>query len=212
MRINYHILSSKISNRQTFREYIHGASRYTQLVNMNFIRIKNSIKSVLYSVLKPSKNNMVFKTPKIVTKILILFHVKKKNEITFDDSSRFYIKENIKGKDVNTIQIKNNNPKFSVSELIKQKNDSEIAIQNTFSPITIREKIAIKDNDFNIENGVIHTQISVRNRSNDTNTIGITNGKVNASASYLTQLKMMSGSLNGYYNQTISDTGRKKVI
>lgn len=212
MRINYHILSSKISNRQTFREYIHGASRYTQLVNTNFIRVKNSIKSVLYSVLKPSKNNMVFKTPKIVTNILILFHVKKRNEITFDDSSHFYVRENIRSKDTTSIQIKNSIPKFYISELIKQKNISEIAIQNTISPITIKENIEIYGNDFNIENGVVHTQISVRNQSDDTNTIGIANGKVNMSASYLTQLKMMSGSLNGYYNQTISDTGRKKVI
>lgn len=212
MRINYHILSSKISNRQTFREYIYGASRYTQLVNTNFIRIKNSIKSVLYLVLKPSKNNMVFKTPKIITNILILFHVKKKNEIAFDDSSHFYIKENIRSKDTTLIQIKNKNPNFSVSELIKQKTESEIAVENTISPITIREKITIKDNDFNIENSAVHTQISVRNQPDDTNMIGIANGKVNMSASYLTQLKMMSGSLNAYYNQTISDTGRKKVV
>lgn len=212
MRVNYHILSSKISNRQTFREYIHGASRYTQLVNTNFIRIKNSIKSVLYSVLKLNKNNVAFKTPKIVTKILILFHIKKKNEITFNDSSDFLIRENIKGKDVNSIQFKNNNPNFSVNKLIKQKTESEITIHNTISPITIKENISIKDNDFNIENNVVHTQISVRNQSDDINTIGIANGKVNISASYLIKLKMMSGSLNSYYNQTISDTGKKKIV
>lgn len=212
MRVNYHILSSKISNRQTFREYIHGASRYTQLVNTNFIRVKNSVKSVLYSILRADKNNVVFKASKIVTNILILFHIKKNNEITFNDSSEFLIRENVKSKDINSIQVKNNIPKFSISELIKQKTESEITVQNTISPITIKENIEIHDNDLNIENDVVHTQISVRNQSNDTNTIGVANGKINISASYLTKLKMMSGSLNGYYNQTISDTGRKKIV
>ena len=55
-------------------------------------------------------------------------------------------------------------------------------------------------------------QIGVFNESNEDNKINFTNGKVDISASYLTRLKMMSGSLNAYYNQTISDTGRKKVI
>lgn len=67
MRINYHILSSKISDRQTFREYIHGASRYTQLVNTSFIKIKNSIKTALKAILKPRINNVAFSNSKFLT-------------------------------------------------------------------------------------------------------------------------------------------------
>ena len=55
-------------------------------------------------------------------------------------------------------------------------------------------------------------QIGVFNKSNEDNKINFTNGKVNMSAGYLIRLKMMSGSLNSYYNQTISETGRKKII
>ena len=144
MRINYHILSSKISDRQTFREYIHGASRYTQLVNTSFIKIKNSIKTALKAILKPRINNVAFSNSKFLTRVLFLFHAKSRNEIKFDDDSTFLIRENVK--------------------------------------------------------------------SNEDNKINFTNGKVNMSAGYLIRLKMMSGSLNSYYNQTISETGRKKIV
>jgi hypothetical protein len=114
MRINYHILSAKISDRQTFREYIHGASRYTQLVNT--------------------------------------------------------------------------------------------------SSLSLSEKLKIDNNEIQLKNNEVHTQIGIFNEPNEDNEINFTNGKVNMSASYLIRLKMMSGSLNSYYNQTISETGRKKII
>lgn len=212
MRINYHILSSKISDRQTFREYIHGASRYTQLVNTSFIKIKNSITTALKAILKPRKNSVVFNTPKFLTNILVLFHAKSKNEIKFDDDSKFLIRENVKGKEENVIKIDNQNTPSVVSEKIEQKNDSEIVVQNINSSISLNEELKIDESGIQFENNEIHTQIKVLNESNDGNKINFENGKVNMSASYLTRLKMMSGSLNSYYNQTISDTGRKKVI
>lgn len=212
MRINYHILSSKISDRQTFREYIHGASRYTQLVNTSFIKIKNSIKTALRAILKPRTNNVAFNNSKFITRVLFLFHAKSRNEIKFDDDSTFLIRENVKSKEENVIKVDNQNVHSIVSEKIEQKNHSGIVVQNINSSLSLNEELKIDESDVQFENNEIHTQIKVLNESNDENKINFENGKVNMSASYLTQLKMMSGSLNAYYNQTISDTGRKKVI
>lgn len=213
MRINYHILSSKISDRQTFREYIHGASRYTQLVNTSFIKIKNSIKTALKAILKPRINNVAFSNSKFLTRVLFLFHAKSRNEIKFDDDSTFLIRENVKSKEENTIKIDNKNTSsFIVSKIIKSKNDSDIVVQNNNSSLSLSEKLKIDNNEIQLKNNEVYTQIDIFNESNEDNKINFTNGKVNMSASYLTRLKMMSGSLNSYYNQTISETGRKKII
>lgn len=212
MRINYHILSSKISDRQTFREYIHGASRYTQLVNTSFIKIKNSIKTALKAILKPRINNVAFSNSKFLTRVLFLFHAKSRNEIKFNDDSKFLIRENVKSKEENTIKIENNNTPSIISERIESQNDSDIVVQNNNSSLSLSEKLKIDNNDIRFKNNEVHTQIDIFNESNEDNKINFANGKVNMSASYLTRLKMMSGSLNSYYNQTISDTGRKKVI
>lgn len=212
MRINYHILSSKISDRQTFREYIHGASRYTQLVNTSFIKIKNSIKTALKAILKPRTNNVDFNNSKFLTRVLFLFHAKSRNEIKFDNDSTFLIRENVKSKEENTIKIENKNTSSIVSERIEPKNDSDIVVQNNNSSLSLSEKLKIDNNDIQFKNNEVHTQIDIFNELNEDNKINFANGKVNMSASYLTRLKMMSGSLNAYYNQTISETGRKKVI
>lgn len=216
MRINYHILSSKISDRQTFREYIHGASRYTQLVNTSFIKIKNSIKTALKAILKPRINNVAFSNSKFLTRVLFLFHAKSRNEIKFDDDSTFLIRENVKSKEENTIKIENKNTSsFIVSKIIKSKNNSDIVVQGNNSSLLLSEKLKIDNNNNNniqVKNNEVHMQIGVFNKSNEDNKINFTNGKVNMSAGYLIRLKMMSGSLNSYYNQTISETGRKKII
>ena len=212
MRINYHILSSKISDRQTFREYIHGASRYTQFVNTSFIKIKNSIKTALRAILKPRTNNVAFNNSKFLTRVLFLFHAKSRNEIKFDDDSTFLIRENVKSKEENTIKIENKNTSSTVSERIESKNDSDIVVQNNNSSLSLSEKLKIDNNEIQLKNNEVHTQIGVFNESNEDNKINFTNGKVNMSAGYLIRLKMMSGSLNSYYNQTISETGRKKII
>lgn len=214
MRINYHILSSKISDRQTFREYIHGASRYTQLVNTSFIKIKNSIKTALKAILKPRINNVAFSNSKFLTRVLFLFHAKSRNEIKFDDDSTFLIRENVKSKEENTIKIENKNTSsFIVSKIIKSKNNSDIVVQGNNSSLLLSEKLKIdNNNNIQVKNNEVHMQIGVFNKSNEDNEINFTNGKVNMSASYLIRLKMMSGSLNSYYNQTISETGRKKII
>lgn len=214
MRINYHILSSKISDRQTFREYIHGASRYTQLVNTSFIKIKNSIKTALKAILKPRINNVAFSNSKFLTRVLFLFHAKSRNEIKFDDDSTFLIRENVKSKEENTIKIENKNTSsFIVSKIIKSKNNSDIVVQGNNSSLLLSEKLKIdNNNNIQVKNNEVHMQIGVFNKSNEDNKINFTNGKVNMSAVYLIRLKMMSGSLNSYYNQTISETGRKKII
>lgn len=213
MRINYHILSSKISDRQTFREYIHGASRYTQFVNTSFIKIKNSIKTALRAILKPRTNNVAFNNSKFLTRVLFLFHAKSRNEIKFDDDSTFLIRENVKSKEENTIKIENKNTSsFIVSKIIKSKNNSDIVVQGNNSSLLLSEKLKIDNNEIQLKNNEVHTQIDIFNESNEDNKINFTNGKVNMSASYLIRLKMMSGSLNSYYNQTISETGRKKII
>ena len=212
MRINYHILSSKISDRQTFREYIHGASRYTQLVNTSFIKIKNSIKTALKAILKPRTNNVAFNNSKFLTRVLLLFHAKSRNEIKFDDDSTFLIRENVKCKEENTIKIENKNTSSIVSERIESKNDSDIVVQNNNSSLSLSEKLKIDNNDIQFKNNEVHTQIDIFNESNEDNKINFANGKVNMSAGYLLQLKMMSGSLNSYYNQTILETGRKKIV
>lgn len=177
MRINYHILSSKISDRQTFREYIHGASRYTQLVNTSFIKIKNSIKTALKAILKPRINNVAFSNSKFLTRVLFLFHAKSRNEIKFDDDSTFLIRENVKSKEENTIKIENKNTSsFIVSKIIKSKNNSDIVVQGNNSSLSLSEKLKIDNNEIQLKNNEVHTQIDIFNESNEDNKINFTNG------------------------------------
>ena len=193
---------------------IHGASRYTQLVNTSFIKIKNSIKTALKAILKPRINNVAFSNSKFLTRVLFLFHAKSRNEIKFDDDSTFLIRENVKSKEENTIKIENKNTSsFIVSKIIKSKNNSDIVVQGNNSSLLLSEKLKIdNNNNIQVKNNEVHMQIGVFNKSNEDNKINFTNGKVNMSAGYLIRLKMMSGSLNSYYNQTISETGRKKIV
>ena len=109
------------------------------------------------------------------------------------------------GKEIQCTRLHN-----SLSRRMVTKKDGQKTI--FFLWIIENEELKIDESGIQFENNEIHTQIKVLNESNDENKINFENGKVNMSASYLTQLKMMSGSLNAYYNQTISDTGRKKVI
>lgn len=183
------------------------------LVNTSFIKIKNSIKTALKAILKPRINNVAFSNSKFLTRVLFLFHAKSRNEIKFDDDSTFLIRENVKSKEENTIKIENKNTSsFIVSKIIKSKNNSDIVVQGNNSSLSLSEKLKIDNNEIQLKNNEVHTQIDIFNESNEDNKINFTNGKVNMSASYLIRLKMMSGSLNSYYNQTISETGRKKII
>ena len=156
---------------------------------------------------------MNFSNSKFLTRVLFLFHAKSRNEIKFDDDSTFLIRENVKSKEENTIKIENKNTSsFIVSKIIKSKNNSDIVVQGNNSSLSLSEKLKIDNNEIQLKNNEVHTQIDIFNESNEDNKINFTNGKVNMSASYLIRLKMMSGSLNSYYNQTISETGRKKII
>ena len=141
-----------------------------------------------------------------------MFHAKSRNEIKFDDDSTFLIRANVKSKEENTIKIENKNTSSIVSERIESKKDSDIVVQNNNSSLSLSEKLKIDNNEIQFKNNEVHTQIDIFNESNEDNKINFTNGKVNMSASYLIRLKMMSGSLNSYYNQTISETGKKKII
>ena len=277
MRINYHTLSSKISDRQTFREYIHGASRYTQIFNTNLFKIKNSITTALRTAIKPLVSQVAFSNEKVLERIRILLHQKTKSEITFDDSSKSYVREVIKPKKKNIIKIYNtkllesvrmilkpsetkisftnskilptllvlfrsklenkvtfnNDFKFTVREVIKPKKkniikisnskirtflseiikpkQSDVIFKNDNSNIVLREKINPDTTNITVENSDAPIKLRVLNKPNTPNIITLENSKVNVSASYLTRLKMMSGSLNDYYNQTIADTGKRKV-
>ena len=210
MRINYHTISSKISDRQTFREYIHGASRYAQLINTNIFKFKNLITTSLRITLKPLVHQVAFTSEKMLERIRILLHQKSNNEITFDDDSKFHVREVIKPKDKNIIKVANGKVHSVLDEIIKPK-ESNVIFKNNNSGITLREEIHTDSNDIIVENSNAPTKLHILNEPNGGNTITFENGKVNISASYLTRLKMMSGSLNDYYNQTIADTGKRKI-
>lgn len=231
MRINYHTLSSKISNNHSFKEsfkehnlsskisdkftlkeYFYGISRATQLINSNFIKIKNTISKIIVKLsLKLRQNNVAFSCDKILTKIYALLHAKDDNKIIFNNKNKVLIRTNIKEKDESKIKIINDKFLCFLIASIKGKEDARINIENEVVNTLIREKLKPDTSNIKIEHDKLSTLINVHNQSKENSNITFVNNKVNASAGYLTKLKTMTGTLNAYYNQTISDTGRKKV-
>ena len=202
MRINYHTLSSKISDRQTFHEYIHGASRFIRLFfSTNAIKFKNSIATILKMLVKPLENQVVFTNSKMLEKIRILF--RSDNDITFDDSSRFYVREIVKSKDDNVMVFEDDEHYKPIKEMVGTLNDyrgktildtigkkvyprllefiklkkSNITFKDDNSKLVIQEKIDLEDNDITFDDSNI-IKLRIPDRLKNENIIKIISEKV----------------------------------
>lgn len=207
MRSNYHKIKAIVNNIHNYSEVIYGALGSIQSIfRTNVINVKNTIETKLR--IKLNGNNLIKITSKPVDTLLKINsktndnRIIVKNEITHDLLSKMVANtSNIKvinslllyiAKIVNItnrINIKNN-LHHVLKIKIKPSNDNNIVIQNSIDP---------------------HVNIGLYT-SEDQNDIVISQPSVNAEAWFFVRLEAMSGGLNSYYNQTINDTGRKKVV
>lgn len=207
MRSNYHKIKAIVNNIHNYSEVIYGALGSIQSIfRTNVINVKNTIETKLR--IKLNGNNLIKITSKPVDTMLKINsntndnRIIVKTEITHDLLSKMIANtSNIKvinslllyiAKIVNItnrIDIKNN-LQHVLKIKIKPSNDHNIEIQDSINP---------------------HVNIGLYTSENQNNIV-ISQPNVNAEAWFFVRLEAMSGGLNSYYNQTINDTGRKKVV
>lgn len=206
MRSNYHNIRAIINNVHNYSETIYGATEYTRsLFRANVIKIKNSIEIKLRIKSKPDENVIKIYSAPVDAKLKIQAKLEN-NNVYVKNSVLNYILSRISPNE-SIIKIFNSMYIY-VTKVFKIKND--IYIDNSFD-YSLYENVKVEENVIKIEN----SEIELLNRMNvqpKENQISIQNPDVNAAAWYFIRLEAMSGGLNAYYNQTISDTGRKKVV
>lgn len=207
MRSNYHKIKAIVNNIHNYSEVIYGALGSIQSIfRTNVINVKNTIETKLR--IKLNGNNIIKITSKPVDTLLKINSktndngIIVKNEITHDLLSKMV---------ANTSNIKViNSLLLYIAKIVNITN--RIDIKNNLQHVL---KIKMKpSNDHNIEiQDSINPHVNIGlYTSEDQNNIVISQPSVNAEAWFFVRLEAMSGGLNSYYNQTINDTGRKKVV
>lgn len=207
MRSNYHKIKAVVNNIHNYSEVIYGALGSIQSIfRTNVINVKNTIETKLR--IKLNGNNLIKITSKPVDTLLKINsntndnRIIVKTEITHDLLSKMV---------ANTSNIKViNSLLLYIAKIVNITN--RIDIKNNLQHVL---KIKMKpSNDHNIEiQDSINPHVNIGlYTSEDQNNIVISQPNVNAEAWFFVRLEAMSGGLNSYYNQTINDTGRKKVV
>lgn len=207
MRSNYHKIKAIVNNIHNYSEVIYGALGSIQSIfRTNVINVKNTIETKLR--IKLNGNNLIKITSKPVDTLLKINsntndnRIIVKTEITHDLLSKMV---------ANTSNIKViNSLLLYIAKIVNITN--RIDIKNNLQHVL---KIKMKpSNDHNIEiQDSINPHVNIGlYTSEDQNNIVISQPNVNAEAWFFVRLEAMSGGLNSYYNQTINDTGRKKVV
>ena len=205
MRSNFHLINTTLKYVHTFKEYVYGATEFIQnLFKNNIIRIKNEIATKLYVKLKfQNDNDVKIKNNELISIIKSALKLNNDMRIQNDNNTKLHIYVNPKE---NCIKIYNSlmlyiSKKINIGNIIK--------IYNTASA-RLKMKLNL-ENDAIVNNDDITTYIEINCIPNENN-VFIDNEDVYSAAWYFTRLETMSGSLNSYYNKSIEDTSRTKVV
>lgn len=203
---NYHKIKAIINSTHNYSEVVHGITEgVLSLFRMNVIKIKSIAEDFIIMLLKPKENTVEIKNSTVNTSLWIKTSLEHSVTKIINDLTTYAIMFT----SLNSSNLKIINSVATLLLFILH-GEGISEIQNTFEhflSITVnpQETICCTEND--------EIDISLNLLSNPTEQIiSIDNPNVNASAWYFTKLEAMSGSLNAYYNQTIEDTGRKKVV
>lgn len=206
MRSNFHQIKAFIHNIHEYSETIYGAAGYTMgLFKINTIKIKNSIKAVLLMFFKLRENEIRINNNPVDANLGINGKLEKE-PIYVENKLRAYLISKLNAFEPSNIQVVNSLVLFIAKVL---KCEQELAINNSLSH-SVNIKSASEKNDIYIGDSV--KTITDINVESENQTIQVDNPNVNASSWYFVRLEAMSGSLNAYYNQTIENTSRKKVV
>ena len=187
-------IQGMMDNRIKFKNLVVKAKLYFQTKAQNTnIKITNSkLGIIMLSVLKPKENIIKIKN-EVSTKLISLIKAKEENKITFFN------------KPIQKLAIL----------FVSNPKENEFKFENSKPETNALFCVKLENNEFLIDNNNkegLHSTISLRNNIGQENKFSFQNSSVNASASYFMKLEAMSGSLNAYYNQTLNDTGRKKIL
>lgn len=211
---NFHEIKAVISSKQSFKASFYGMAEYVHGMINNRFKFNNPILQVkLYFQSRTKNNKIKFENSTLYTTLLSALKPQK-NIIKFNNEIKTKLFLLVKSKDKNIITVLNK-PIQKLSILFSPKLDeSNFKFENNKPKVELTLDTKVESNnlyfDNNNESG-IHSIVSLVGTPNE-NKILFQNSAVNASASFFVRLEAMSGSLNAYYNQTINDTGRKKIV
>ena len=206
MRSNYHNIRAIINNVHNYSEMIYGATEYTKsLFRTNVIKIKNSIETKLHIISKTDENVIKIYSSPVDTNLKVQGKL---------DDNNVYVKNSVLNNILSSIKANEsvikifNSMYVYITKFFKSNND--IYVDNSFD-YSLYENTDVEENIVEIKNSEIEP-VNNLNVQSEENQVSVQNPDVNVAAWYFIRLEAMSGGLNAYYNQTISDTGRKKVV
>lgn len=206
MRKNYETIKAIINNLHSYSEMISGASECTRgSFNANAIKIKNDITTQLKTPAKTCSDIIQISNSSINAKLTTIGRLKK-NDICVKNKIIHYVLIKVNLIKTNVMIV--NSCKFIMAKALKSR-QQDIVIKNECKNIVKIKLLLNKEKDF-IENSLQH-KLTISGKLDKQNVLIDNNSSVNAQTWYFVRLQAMSGSINAYYNQTIGDTGRRKV-
>ena len=203
---NYHKIKAFIENKHKYTEVVHGITEgVLSIFRRNVVKIKSVVDAIVIMLLKPDKNTIKIKNIPVDTSLSITgklnrSDIKIKNDFIANVIMMAFLKPS-KIKVVNSI----------VSYLLfVLRGNGIIEVQNSLEH-TLNIPLNTESTVVSVENDDINANLNIELQPEE-QVVSIDNPIVNAEAWFFTRLEAMSGSLNAYYNQTIENTGRKKVV
>ena len=203
---NYHKIKAFIGNKHNYSEVVHGITEgVLSIFRRNVIKIKSVVDAIVIMILKPDKNiieigNNPVDTSLSITGKLNPSEIKIRNSISTQAIMTAFLNQS-------KIKIKNS---IITCILFLLKGNSVIEVQNSLEH-TLNIPLNTESTVVSVENDDINANLNIELQPEE-QVVSIDNPIVNAEAWFFTRLEAMSGSLNAYYNQTIENTGRKKVV
>lgn len=203
---NYHKIKAFIGNKHNYNEVVHGITEgVLSIFRRNVIKIKSVVDAIIIMILKPDKNiieigNNPVDTSLGITGKLNQSEIKIKNSLSVQAIMTAFLNQS-------KIKIKSS---IITCILFLLKGSSVIEVQNNLEHI-LNIPLNTENTTVSIENKDIEANLNIELQP-EWQIISVDNPSVNADAWFFVRLEAMSGSLNAYYNQTIENTGRKKVV
>ena len=211
---NFHEIKAIISNTKGFKATFYGMSEYVHGMMINRFKFKNpAVKVSTCFKKKLSENKIRIENNKVYTALISIF-IPKENIINFKNEIVCKVLSAIRPKDDNKITFLNKAvQKFNILFNPKIK-ENTFKVENDNTKIQVALNTKIDENDIYVDNNNeqgTNTDVALNGKLDDNN-IYVKNNDVNGAAYFFIRLEAMAGGLNAYYNQTIEDTGRKKIL
>ena len=210
---NFHEIKAIISNTKGFKATFYGMSEYVHGMMINRFKFKNPyVKVITYFKKKLSGNSFKIENNKVYTALISILKTNE-NIINFKNEIVCKVFSAIRPNNNKITFLNKAVQKFNILFNPKIK-ENTFTVENDNTKIQVALNTKVDENDVYVDNDNVQgTNVDVAlNGKVDNNDVYIENNEVNGAAYFFIKLEAMVGDLNAYYNQTIEDTGRKKIV